>query len=91
VKSISLLGVGVTTMNKLIIISVIATLCSGCQCFRVCPAVPAPPETIAAPALCYHLLRPTDPPNTILECYSKDIVKLEGYSKQLDKALGAYR
>jgi len=66
-------------------------LLSGCQCFRVCPAVPAPPEVITAPKLCYHLLRPTDPVNIILECYIKDIVELEGYSKQLDKALEPYR
>jgi len=76
---------------KLLISIAMMLLLSGCQCFRVCPSVPAPPEAITAPALCYHLLRPTDPPNTILECYIKDIVKLEGYSKQLDKALEPYR
>ena len=66
-------------------------LLTGCECFKVCPTVPAPPIQYARPATCYHMLREADPAEKILECYIKDIVSLEGYSKQLEKLLEPYK
>jgi len=62
----------------------------GCSCFRVCPAVPKPPELIT-PETCYKTLRDTDPIETILRCYIEDIVLLEGAVKERDTALKPYR
>ena len=78
-------------MRKLIIISVIATICSGCSCFRVCPDVPKPPFMGPIHEACYKHVRSTDPIPQILECYIKDIVTFEKEAMEREAALNAYR
>jgi len=76
---------------KVTIIAVVSTICSGCQCFRVCPDVPKPPVLTAIHEPCYKHVRSSDPINQILECYMKDIVSFEKEAREREAALGAYK
>ena len=76
---------------KFITISVMSTIWSGCQCFRVCPDVPKPPVLTAIHEPCYKHVRSSDPINQILECYMRDIVSFEKEAREREAALGAYK
>ena len=74
-------------MDKLIL----ALLLTGCATTQYVAAPTIEPPVIARPELDVDYLKPGDDAGTVIQAHRLTIIRLQGYAKQLEAIIDAYR